>query len=108
MLLGNQAITVVTRTPSTKDAYGVASESESQTAVTGCSVQPGRSSEKVTDTDLVQTHWTLFAPPGTQLGEADAVIYNGAKYEVDGDPMVWSDHLGQPHHLHAHLRRVTG
>ncbi len=105
---GRQTVTVLTRSDGARDSLGVPAVVEITTDVSGCSVQPLSSTEQLTDTDLVQSHWKLFAPATTVLRSTDSVMVNGLKYEVDGDPMVWNDFMGYPDHMEARLRKPSG
>lgn len=79
-----------------------------ETTVTGSSMQPAGSAEDTDGRDTVNSRWTWFAPPGTDLRATDRVRWRGHMYEVDGDPQPWDDDRGRPHHLEVQLRRVTG
>lgn len=105
---GRDTITVVHRTAGTPDNLGVPAKIETRRQVAGCSVQPLGTDELLSDVDRVITRWKLYAPAATALTTADAVESNGLLYEVDGDPQVWSDTRGVPHHLECLLRRATG
>lgn len=105
--LGYDTITIVHRSDGPPDDLGVATVTETQTVVTGCSVQPLSTEEELSDVDRVVTRWRLFAPPDTVLTATDAVLVAGVLYEVDGDPQVWT-WAGTPHHLVCLLRRATG
>lgn len=106
--IGHQVITVVRRTDGPPDRLGVATPVETRYDVAGCSVQPLTTAEQLSNVDQVVTRWRLFAPPNADLVVTDAVVVAGIQYEVDGDPQVWPDMGGRPHHLEAYLRRATG
>lgn len=106
--IGRQAVTIVHRTDGPPDALGVPTRVETETAVTGCSVQPLSTDEQLSDVDEVITRWRLYAPAGLPMTAIDAVIFDGARYEIDGDPQTWSDLGGRPHHVECYLRRATG
>lgn len=105
---GRETVVIVHRATGPPDVLGVPSKIETQEHVAGCSVQPLTTSEELSDVDQVITRWKLFAPAGVALTVTDAVISRGLLYEVDGDPQVWTDLRGQPHHLSCLLRRATG
>lgn len=107
-VIGHQVIAVVRRTEGIPDRLGVPTLVETTHYVSGCSVQPLATIEQLSNVDQVVTRWRLFAPADADLIVTDAVITNGIQYEVDGDPMVWPDLGGVPHHLEAYLRRATG
>lgn len=75
--------------------------------VSGCSVQPASSSESNDRRTTVVATWRLFAPGGTDLRATDRVRWQGAEYEVVGEPDRWRVD-GEQHHLQADLRRVRG
>ncbi|HEX5119849.1 MAG TPA: hypothetical protein VFW65_32080 [Pseudonocardiaceae bacterium] len=106
--IGHQIITVIRRTSGPPDRLGVPTQVETRHDVSGCSVQPVGTDEQLSNVDLVVTRWRLYAPADADVVVTDAVIAGGLTYEVDGDPQVWPDIRGQPHHLEAYLRRATG
>lgn len=105
---GREVITIVRRTPGAPDRLGVRVPTETQQTVTGCSVQPLGTDEELSNVDRVITRWKLYAPAGTVLTVTDAVMSNGVRYEVEGDPQTWPDIRGVPHHVECFLRRATG
>jgi hypothetical protein len=107
-LIGRQTVTVVHRTDGPPDSLGVPSVVETETAVTGCSVQPVSTAEELSDVDQVITRWQLFMPAGITVTATDNVIADGVVYGVDGDPQTWTDLGGRPHHTECYLRRATG
>jgi len=107
-LIGRETVTVVTRSWGPPDTLGVAAKVETPHTVTGCAVVPLTTQEDVSDVDHVVTRWRLFGPPDMAVTVTDAVIVGDLTYEVDGDPQVWPDARGVPHHLECYLRRATG
>lgn len=105
---GRETITVVHRTNGPPDPLGVPTRVESLRPVSGCSVQPLSTDEELSNVDRVTTRWRLIAPANTALSVTDAVVSQGLLYEIDGDPQLWTDIRGQPHHLECLLRRATG
>lgn len=106
--IGRQTVTVVHRTDGPPDNLGVPTVVETQTVVTGCSVQPVSTTEDVSDVDQVISRWRLFLPAGIAMTAVDNVIANGMVFSVDGDPQTWSDLGGKPHHTECYLRFATG
>lgn len=107
-LIGHQTVTIVHRSAGPANDLGIPATVETQTTVDGCTVVPLTTQEEVSDVDQVVTRWRLFGPPDMAVTVTDAVIVNGLEYEVDGDPQVWPDFRGVPHHLECYLRRATG
>lgn len=62
----------------------------SSTEVTGCSVQPGSSSEDLNGRLNVDVQWTVWMPPGTSIGPHSGVIVRGTRYSVNGQPKSWN------------------
>jgi hypothetical protein len=108
VIIGHQTVILVHRAAGPPDTLGVPSHVETQESVSGCSVQPLTTTEELSDVDQVITRWRLYAPATVTLTAIDAVISDGVLYEVDGDPQIWSDMAGRPHHLECYLRRATG
>jgi hypothetical protein len=106
--IGRQAVTIVRRSDGPPDALGVPTVVETETAVTGCSVQPLSTAEDISDVDQVITRWRLYAPAGITVTATDAVIADGTLFSVDGDPQTWPGLNGTPHHTECYLRRATG
>lgn len=103
-----QSITRV-RASTTEDIYhndvvdwGLASE----TLISGCSVQPGATTEDLINRDGVLIQWTVFAPSGTDIEATDRVKYLGATYEIDGEPDRWA--TGVLDHVRFFLKRWEG
>lgn len=105
---GHDTVTVIRRTNGPPDSLGVPTRVETQQTVPGCSVQPLGTDEMLSDVDRVVSRWKLYAPATLVLTATDAVQSHGITFEVDGDPQIWSDVRGAPHHLECLLRRATG
>jgi len=106
--IGRQVVTIVRRSDGPPDHLGVPTVVETETQVPGCSVQPLTTAEQISDVDQVVTRWRLLAPAGVVMTATDAVIADGVRYSVDGDPQPWTDLGGRPHHIECFLRRATG
>lgn len=105
--LGNHTARIVR--PPGKDAFGDPLPGDGdETEVTGTSMQPAATTERLDDRDTVTADWAWFVPPGTDIRPTDHVRFRGLLYEVDGEPQPWDDEAGRPHHIEVQLRRVTG
>jgi hypothetical protein len=82
-------VTLVRRSVSGQDEFGNDVYTETTEDVQPCSIQQGSSRENLSFTDQVITGVIVFIPYGTDLTYLDAIIYNGVKFEVAGDPDVW-------------------
>lgn len=96
--LMHQSITIVR--PSMADDRGTPvpdyDHPESTEVVNGCSVQPGSpaSTEVLASRQGVIIRWTVYAPPGLDIGAHDAVEFEGRRYSVDGEPARWPSPTG--------------
>lgn len=103
--LGAHTVTVV-RATTTEDSYGNPVRNwgaASQSAVSGCSVQPVEGDEQTVGRNTVVSRWRLYAPPSTDLLASDRVVYDGDTYEVDGEVQRWD--FPPLSHITALLRR---
>ena len=71
--------------------------------VSGCSVQPGATSEVQEGRQNVTVRWTLIAPPGTVIGAHDAVDWEGVRYQADGGGQAWRSPTGSVSNVVAAL-----
>ena len=72
-----------------QDEHGNDVYSESQIDVGPCSVQPSSSRETLAFTDQLSSRFIVFVPYGTDVQYIDAIIIDGVKYEVTGQPDIW-------------------
>lgn len=106
---GIQTVTVVQRGASVgTDQLGNPQYAPTATDVPNCSIQPEFSTETLGSADRIITRWRLFAPPQTDLSAVDSVMFNGETFSIDGDPALWFDWYGKPHHQECYLRKATG
>ncbi|MDG3012378.1 hypothetical protein G4X40_19750 [Rhodococcus sp. D2-41] len=112
MILGNDTVTVIKRAPTgAMNSVGQPAMTETPTVVPGCSFQPTRTAETVSDVDLTVSYWTLYAPavPAiTQLEATDAIEVNGVVFEDFGDPQPWTGLNGNPSHVTLTVRKARG
>lgn len=109
MRLGNHTVDVIDA-PFKTDGYGNEQterdwDNATETPVPGCSVQGQPSAEFTRDRDSVLIRKQLFAPVDTVLTAANRVRWDGAVYDVDGDPQR-EVHGSAVDHLYALLRRT--
>lgn len=65
------------------------------------------SSEVLNDRDTVTTGWTVFVPAGTALSAYDQISFDGALFQVTGQPQsVWNPRRGLVSHIEARLTEV--
>lgn len=109
MLFGFTTIQATKRTyDGTPDNLGIVQPTETQFTINNCSFQPQHTEELQSNADAVNVYWKLYAPAGTDLTSVDYITVNGEKFEVDGDPMPWTDFFGFPHHVELMFRKATG
>ena len=95
--------------------------------LTGCSLQAVQTERQVGNlTDVAIGRYELFAPPTTPLTSTSQVelvstaptstsyviggatyYTTGTVYDVDGEPALWFDHAGRPHHTECYLKVRT-
>lgn len=103
-----QTVTVITRTRVGEDVLGNDVYEDTETVVTGCSVQPLGSEEQLGDRDTVMSRWQLWAPADIPLTATSRVRHDGHVFEIDGEPQTWPGVDGRPHHVTAILKTWTG
>lgn len=113
--LGNDTVTVLTRSNGAADHLGVIALIDTPTVVTGCSFQPNSADEVIGDTDFSMAMWVLYAPVEQifqSMTSADAiqVEINGVPvtFEDFGDPQLETDLDGSPDHYRIKLRKARG
>lgn len=80
--------------------------STTDVVIPGCSVQPGATAEDNANRDGVLIHWTVYAPSTVDVQADDAVVYEGTRYAVNGNPARWGS--GILNHVSIQLRRWEG
>src|SRR5690625_7278352 len=91
-VFAKHTITII-RAGKTTDLYGNEIpdwDNATRSDVSGCSVQPTFGEEDTMHRDAVQSEYTVYAPPGTDVTADDGGEWNGASNEVNGRPWVWS------------------
>lgn len=83
------SVTLVHRVLSGLDQYNNDVYTDDPVTVSGVVFAPTGSFEDVQFTDQVTTSVTFYLPFGTAVGPLDAIIYNGIKYEIRGEPQVY-------------------
>jgi hypothetical protein len=111
--LGGHTITVIQ--PTAKDPLGDYEPGAGvEATIEGCYVQSkgsinSRYSREQTDLrDTVITEVIVYAPPGADIRPTSRIVFQGVRYQVEGEPAAWDDGNGRPHHVEASLRRVEG
>ena len=102
----NRDCTLLRRTPSGTDELG--NEIQTDDVVeTVIELQQRRADEH--DNTVSDTDWIGFFLPGEDVRSGDAVVVDGQKYEVVGDPALWRNPRTQTmSHIEAGLRRAAG
>lgn len=67
---------------------------ESTTPVTGCSVQPGASSEDLQNRTQNTIRWTVFARKIVRVSDHAAIEYAGVRYSLSGSAAYWKSPTG--------------
>jgi hypothetical protein len=79
-----------------------------ETAIAGCSVQPGGTQEILDHRDTTQIQWTIYAPGGTDILATDGVKIGGVLYQVKGEPARWTSATGALNHVVILLETWVG
>jgi hypothetical protein len=66
-----------------------------QTAYSGCDVQPGTTQEYLIGRDNVLVAWTVYRSGTIDVTEFDRVLFNGRVYEVYGHPAKHDSYSGR-------------
>lgn len=105
---GSEAVTFHTKTGSTRDGDGNNVPIYTDTVVLGCLFDPGGSTELVQGQDVVVSQPTLYVPPAAAIPRVvDQATVRGVRYDIDGDPNLWSDTEWTPG-IVVKLKAVSG
>lgn len=109
MFAFGQPVTILHRTQgSARDNDGNFAPTTVSVTVQGA-FAPRGSTEIVQGQDVVITQPTVYLPPGTVIGPADAVTVAGVTYQVDGAPNAYvNPFTGWQPGVEVKLREVTG
>jgi hypothetical protein len=90
MLAGNETVTIIRRTGSTLDDFGMTVFTTQNIEISGCLVGFGSSSEPVDiNRDAIDSDLTLYLPQGTEIQEGDKFLVRGEQWVKDGSPHEW-------------------
>lgn len=105
--LVNRPCTILRRVASgSDDGYGNEVQTD-DTVETVVELQQMRRDEH--DDAVGDADWTAFFLPGEDVQSGDAIVVDGFKYEVVGDPAAWRNPRSQTEsHVEATLRRTAG
>lgn len=81
-----QTVTIVRRIPAGRDEYGNDAFTDQMEDVPLCVVAPANTSETFSFTEYTSDTVMVYLPTGTDISYLDAVLINGKKYEVQGNP----------------------
>lgn len=74
---------------------------------TRCELQQTKTDEQL-EGAAQETEWLLFLPADVELAGADAVVVDGTRYQLTGDPWpVHNPRIGRVDHIEARLRRAA-
>lgn len=104
-----QTVTIVQRIPAGQDEYGNDAFTDQTVDIPLCVVAPANTSETFSFTEQVSDTVMVYFPAGTEVGYLDAVLINGDKYEVQGNPQSFiSPFSGHDSPVQVRVSRVTG
>lgn len=104
----NRPLTLIRRSDEgAVDVYGNPEPTETLVPVVG-ELQQVRRDEPGDAGESSDTKWMLFLPAGTDVTTGDAVVCDGAVYEVVGDPWeARNPRTGVASHIEASVRRTA-
>lgn len=104
-----KTVTLVTRSVTGQDAFGNDVYTESSSDVAQVPVWPRGATELVQGQDTTITGLSALLPEWTNVAAIDAVIVDGNRYEVDGEPGRFeSPFTGLNPGVLVNLSRVAG
>lgn len=108
LALLNRPVTIIRQTAGdVTDDYGNPIPGVEEVATVGELQQ--RKRDEQADHDASVTDWLLVLPAGTVVDTDDAVLVDGRRYEVVGDPWnVRNPRTGRESHVEATVRRAAG
>ena len=124
---GRQAVIVLNKGEGAPGRFETIPVNADPVLLSGCSLQAVQTERQVGNlTDVAIGRYELFAPATTPLTSTSQVelvssaptgtsyiiggstyYTTGVVYDVDGEPNVWSDHMGRPHHTECYLKVRT-
>jgi hypothetical protein len=105
----NRPLTIVRRSPGdTTDEFGNRVPVETFVEAVG-ELQQQQRAEPVAEGEMSDARWILFLPAGTTIGTGDAVICDGERFELVGEPWpARNPRTRLKSHVEATLRRTSG
>ena len=81
---------------------------ESETPVRGCNVQTPTTGMELDGRTATRLGGTVYMPKGADVREGDAIDYNGHRFLVVGEPMVWESPTGNLDHVQVRITEWEG
>ncbi len=102
----SQPCTIIQRTADTVDQYGDQTKTETSTASL-CELQPTGAPREVEGGNIGETTWRLYLDGSVALNSDDAILVDGATYELIGDAETRrNSRTGLPEYTAAIVRRT--
>lgn len=76
--------------------------------VAGCNVQTPTTGEELDGRTATTLGGTVYLPAGTDVRAGDAIDYNGHRFHVVGEPMVWESPTGALDHVQVRIAEWEG
>lgn len=105
----NRTVTVVR--PGAKQQRGTTVPDWShatETQVDGCTVQTPTTGQELDGRTATTLSGTVYLPPRTDVRAGDAIDYNGHRFLVVGEPMVWESPTGALDHVQVRIAEWEG
>lgn len=104
----NDSAVLVGEIPYITDPYGnsIPDPSGATRVTVPCVIHDASSLER--DHAQTETDYKMFLNPGHDVDSLSLVEWEGKTLTVEGDPTVWKDIHGLPHHIEMNLKKVSG
>ena len=74
------------------------SDKVTKLTISGCSIQPASTSLSLDGRVLgINDGWTAYVPEGSDVKAGDHIEFNGATFEINGEPRVWTGAFTKSH-----------
>lgn len=105
----NRTVTIVR--PAAKAQRGTTVpdwDSATEHSVSGCNVQTPTTGMELDGRTATNLGGTVYMPYGTDVRAGDAIDYNGHRFMVVGEPMVWESPTGNLDHVQVRITEWEG
>ena len=104
-------IGTIVRAQLVRDDYAGTDErvwSQAERWPTKCLIVGKKTAEFLEGAERTDTYWELLVPHDTEIEATDRFEFYGLVAEVNGEPFLWTDRRGNPHHKQVLLHWIEG